>query len=70
MFKKYMSIMMLVLAFTVFAFGGVSSAKSKVLLYTSVPQSIIDKIRLVFNRITLFPMETGSRPSLPQSASM
>lgn len=29
-----------------------------------------DKIRLVFNRITLFPMETGSRPSLPQSTSM
>ncbi|MEE9420075.1 MAG: ABC transporter substrate-binding protein [Desulfatiglandaceae bacterium] len=48
MFKKYMSIMMLVLAFTVFAFGGVSSAKSKVLLYTSVPQSIIDKIRIAF----------------------
>jgi len=48
MFRKSVSIMMLVLAFNLFVLGGISSAKSKVLLYTSVPQSIIDKIRIDF----------------------
>lgn len=48
MLRKFLSIMMLVLVFTFFAFGGISSAKSKALLYTSVPQSIIDKIRIDF----------------------